>query len=418
MVDKRIRILFLILALFLSSRLAAQEKGSVIPAEVRELERQGFGAESKGGEGGRVVWVTNLKGSGPGSLRAALELQEPRIVKFEVGGVINLERSITVRFGRVTIDGLSAAAQGGVTLQGGLHIRGCEDVIVRHIRSRGGYDPLLILKSRRVLIDHVSTAWGLDENTDVWDSRDVTLAWCVVAEGAVEGHSEGVHSMGSLQGGGTARVTTHHCLFTGNLDRNPRITGPKAAPKYPLEDYRYDVINNVIYNCWNQSKIEGYGRINFIGNYFRPGPDSSLGKWEVNVLPKHQIWKGVRMEPQVFCAGNIGPHRESDDLDELALVMIYGKENKPARAGEYGPEADPFFADKPFDGPADEKAALRAQPAGVAYRQVLDWVGAWPRDEVDQRLVREVRERKGMIGRVGPRWREIYQAQRAKQQEK
>ena len=170
----------------------------------------------------------------------------------------------------------------------------------RHIRSRGGYDTLLILQSRRLLIDHVSTAWALDENIDVWDSRDVTLAWCIIAEGAVEGHHEGVHSCGSLQSGGTARVTTHHCLFTGNIDRNPIITGPQEDPNYPLDNYRYDVINNVIYNYWNASKFAGYGRINFVGNYFRPGPDSSLGKWEVNILPKHKRWKDVSMEPQVF----------------------------------------------------------------------------------------------------------------------
>lgn len=385
----------------------SQDPAASIPVEVQTLRREGYGAASKGGDGGRVIWVTNLKNSGPGSLRAALAIQEPRIVKFTVGGVIELERPIAVKFGRVTIDGLSAAAQGGITVEGGFQIRGCEDVIVRHIRSRGGYDTLLILQSRRVLIDHVSTAWALDENTDVWDSREVTLAWCIIAEGAVEGHDEGVHSCGSLQSGGTARVTTHHCLFTGNIDRNPIITGPTEEPKYPLEDYRYDVINNVIYNYWNASKFAGYGRINFVGNYFRPGPDSSLGKWEVNILPKHKRWKDVSMEPQVFCSGNRGPHRQSDDLDELSLVMIYGQENRQSKYGVYGAEAEQFIARERFGGPVD--AVLKPQPAEQAYRQVLAYVGAWPRDDVDLRLIREVREKQGTIGRVGPRWRQIYE---------
>jgi len=414
------RKLVIVLLLLASADLLAQsdDSASSIPVEVQTLKREGYGATSKGGDGGRLVWVTNLKGSGPGSLRGALAIEEPRIVKFKVGGVIELEKPIVVKSGRVTIDGLSAVALGGITLQGGFHVRGCEDVIVRHIRSRGGYDTLLILQSRRVLIDHVSTAWALDENIDVWDSRDVTLAWCIVAEGAVEGHDEGVHSMGSLQSGGTARVTTHHCLFTGNIDRNPIITGPQEEPKYPLEDYRYDVINNVIYNYWNASKFAGYGRINFVGNYFRPGPDSSLGKWEGNIIPKHKRWNDVSMEPQVFCSGNRGPHRQSDDLDELSMVMIYGKENRKSKTGIYGPEAEQFIARKPFDGP--EAAMLKPQPAKQAYRQVLDQVGAWPRDDVDQRLIREVREKQGRIGRVGPRWRQIdeefQERQQAKQQ--
>jgi hypothetical protein len=407
-----------LLCVSVASSLTAQDKETapVIPAKVQTLERQGYGAASAGGEDGRVVWVTNLDDAGPGSLREALELQVPRIVKFKIGGVIELERPIVAKFGLVTIDGLSAAAQGGVTLQGGLHFRGCEDVIVRHIRSRGGYDPLLILQSRRVLIDHVSTAWALDENIDVWDSRDVTLAWCVMAEGAVEGHPEGVHSCGSLQGGGTARVTTHHCLFTGNLDRNPRITGPKEAPKHPLTDYRYDVINNVIYNCWNTSKLEGYGRINFIGNYFRLGPDSSPGKWELNIFPKYKRWKDVNMEPRVFCSRNLGPHRLTDDLDELSLVMIYGAENRESKAGIYGAEAEQFIARHPFDGPPG--ALLKPQSAEQAYQQVLAQVGAWPRDEVDRRLIREVREKQGKIGRVGPRWRQIHEEFRNRQKGK
>ena len=35
--------------------------------------------------------------------------------------------------------------------------------------------------------------------------------------------------------------------------------------------------------------------------------------------------------------------------------------------------------------------------------------GAWPRDEIEQRLIREVREKQGKIGRVAPLWRRIYE---------
>jgi len=91
-----------------------------IPAEVQTLTRFGYGAASKGGEGGRVIWVTNLNDSGARSLRAALAVEESRIVKFKVGGTINLDKRILVESGRVTIDGLSAAEYGGITVQGGL----------------------------------------------------------------------------------------------------------------------------------------------------------------------------------------------------------------------------------------------------------------------------------------------------------
>ncbi len=44
-----------------------------------------------GGKNGRIVRVTSLASSGPGSLREALNVEHPRIVVFEVGGVIDLE---------------------------------------------------------------------------------------------------------------------------------------------------------------------------------------------------------------------------------------------------------------------------------------------------------------------------------------
>ena len=100
---------------------------------------EGFGAQSRGGEGGRVVWVTNLEDSGPGSFREAVGESGPRIVRFKVGGIIKLDEPVAVRNGQITVDGASAADKGGITLYGrGIIFSGleCRDVIVQHIRVR------------------------------------------------------------------------------------------------------------------------------------------------------------------------------------------------------------------------------------------------------------------------------------------
>ena len=57
---------------------------------------EGFGATTPGGRGGRVIYVTNLNESGPGSLRAALEATGPRIVLFKVSGTIELSGNIHI----------------------------------------------------------------------------------------------------------------------------------------------------------------------------------------------------------------------------------------------------------------------------------------------------------------------------------
>src|SRR6201994_3631685 len=98
----------------------------------------GWGAQTPGGRGGRIIRVTNLDAAGPGSFRAAVEAHGPRIVVFEVGGVIDLgltTLSITEPF--LTIAGQTAPSPGITIIRGGIDVHG-HDVIVRHIRIRTG----------------------------------------------------------------------------------------------------------------------------------------------------------------------------------------------------------------------------------------------------------------------------------------
>ena len=62
---------------------------------------EGFGAESIGGRGGRVIEVTNLNDAGPGSLREAIEATGPRTVVFRIGGSYGMDQRTGLRVGLV-----------------------------------------------------------------------------------------------------------------------------------------------------------------------------------------------------------------------------------------------------------------------------------------------------------------------------
>ena len=69
---------------------------------------EGAGSTTPGGRGGRVLFVTTLADSGPGSFRSACEAEGPRIVVFRVAGTIALRSPINVRNPYLTIAGQSA----------------------------------------------------------------------------------------------------------------------------------------------------------------------------------------------------------------------------------------------------------------------------------------------------------------------
>ena len=128
---------------------------------------EGAGRFALGGRGGRVIRVTNLQDSGPGSLRAAVEEKGPRTIIFDVAGTIRLLKPLVVRNGRVTIAGQTAPG-GGITLRDRHFEIAADDVIVRFIRARLGNesgvesDDFTISRGNSIIVDHVSASWSID----------------------------------------------------------------------------------------------------------------------------------------------------------------------------------------------------------------------------------------------------------------
>jgi pectate lyase len=342
---------------------------------------EGFGAYTPGGRGGRVIEVTNLNDGGPGSFRAALEAQGPRIVVFRIGGRIELKSSVKIRNPYITIAGQTAPGD-GITTSGEEVIVLAHDVIIRHMRFRLGdvevqadggdnRDALNFGNSKgetyNVIVDHVSASWAVDENLALWypTTHDITIQYSITSEALYDSfHEKGPHSKGLLIGDDINNVSVHHNLFAHNDARNPLIKGG-------LIDFR----NNIIYNSGHQaSHMEGRNnKINLINNFYKKGinADRSYSGFEVRVKDQPDF--------RLFIDGNIG---WSDPTGGRNWDMIANSLSEDRRVS------------KQFDVPT--VATLSAKEA---YELVLSSAGNTipKRDAVDQRVVNDVRNGTGTI---------------------
>ena len=354
---------------------------------------EGFGKAAKGGRGGRVIKVTNLKDAGAGSLRAAIEATGARTVVFEVSGTIVLESGLLVKNSFLTIAGQTAPGQGiqlrvtptanFAAFTVGTSENTTTDVIVRYLKVRPGPgrqdsvngDGIQILGGERIMIDHCSIAWATDEVFSSWyGPKNVTLQNSIVAEGLYDSvHKKGIHSMGNLIGDNSDRFSIHRNLMISNSQRNPLINSKKGL---------FEVTNNVIYN-WryfgavfsSQGSGDDGVEVNLINNFFKAGPETRLNRYEIQM--------GRPNLSKLYLKGNLSPRRRSRDQDEWIGVGLNASFEKPApREGYQSLTA--------FETPlAAEEATLSAKDA---YDAVLGDVGAnFPlRDAVDQRLIGDV----------------------------
>ena len=266
----------------------------------------GWAAATPGGRGGRIIRVTTLAPDGPGSFKAALEAKGPRIIVFEVGGVIDMGRTtLTIKEPYVTIAGQTAPSPGITLIRTGIDIA-THDVVMRHLRVRTGVDdqPLLsgweadalsTVAASNVIIDHCTFTWGIDENMSAsgprftgktpeeWranTSHNITFSYNLAAEGlANASHPKGEHSKGTLIHDNATGILIYRNVYAHNLERNPLLKGGVHAA----------VVNNIIYDPgeraihynlmaleWGAHPYQN-GKLSAVGNVMRGGTSTAQG---------------------------------------------------------------------------------------------------------------------------------------------
>ncbi len=355
-----------------------------------------------GGKGGRIIKVTSLAKDGPGSLADALAQKGKRIIVFEVGGAIDLQRStLTITEPDVTIAGQTAPSPGITILRGGIDVK-AHDVILSNIRVFTGVDgqpkfsgweadAFSTLAAYNVVIEHCTFLWAIDENMSAsgprfsgdtvedWrkgTSHDIVFRDNIAAEGLAEAsHPKGEHSKGSLVHDNTTGIVFERNIWAHNVERSPLVKGGAQVL----------MINNLIYNPkyravhYNLMDLEwaGHdpvaGQITAIGNVLRGGNDT------VPALP-------FLMLGGVGDLAFYGRDNDAVDLHGNALPMF----------GRYGEtKAKLIEAQKPLA----NLAGYDILPSGEVETTLLASAGArpWDRSPEEIRILFYVAEGRGEV---------------------
>ena len=266
----------------------------------------GWAAATPGGRGGRILRVTTLAPDGPGSFKAALETKGPRIIVFEVGGIIDMARqTLKISEPYVTIAGQTAPSPGITLIKTGIDIA-THDVVMRHIRIRTGVDgqpkmsgweadSLSTVAAHNVLIDHCSFTWAIDENMsasgprftgktpDDWrkgTSHAITFSYNIAAEGlANASHPKGEHSKGTLIHDNASEILIYRNVYAHNKERNPLLKG--GAQVQMVNNILYDPGERAVhYNLmaleWGDHPYQT-GKLSAVGNVLRGGVSTAPG---------------------------------------------------------------------------------------------------------------------------------------------
>ena len=444
MSNSRILTLLCIATLLLVGHLPARAEFPAFPGAV------GQGAAAEGGRGGDVYHVTTLedynKDQGeekiPGSLRHAIQsAQAPRTIVFDVAGPLELSCPLEInKKSHITLAGQTSP--GGVTLYGyPFEISQSLDIVVRFLRFRTGDfnaavankdgKPLkpasgkgnmdLLANSAngfdigndadRVIIDHISVSWGMDETLTVNGARNVTVQNSIIAESLNDSfHHKGPHGYGTLLRGEVTpaeqQLGAGGYTFYGNLWAHHRARNPSIAGQQRLEDgqsesdrRRTDVnlVNNVVYNWGDQPTHRSEGgdvRVNLVGNYYVNGPAKKS---------KHIFNEGEDGGTFLYHDGNA---HDADQDGEHDGTLI----DTPQRAK---------LAFKDFDSADELVDAATGSPHNFfnsvqddvlppeqAYRRVVKSAGAalW-RDACDKRVIADLAHRTGQLIDSQDEWR-------------
>lgn len=363
---------------------------------------KGWAAATRGGQGGRLIKVSNLNADGPGSYREAVEASGPRTVVFEVGGVIDMAgQHITIKNPYLTIAG-QTAPNPGISIIKAETVIATHDVIIQHLRFRpgefgrpkkGGGDQDGISTAAgayNVIVDHCSLSWATDENLSAsgprfagnnpedWrqgTSHNITYSYNLIYEGLSNSvHEKGEHSKGSLIHDNTSGVLLYANVYASNRERNALFKGGAQGA----------MVNNLIFNPgtraahynlldneWGSHAYQT-GRVTLVANLYRQGPDTAPGTALFTLRGQGDV--------ELYLKDNLALDRNGHAVAQT--------DNQSKGKAQLISASTPYL-------PSD----IRVYPVTLLEQALPAAVGArpWDRDALDSTLLADMAQGRGKI---------------------
>jgi len=362
----------------------------------------------------KILIVDNLdpgdfgdEASGRGTFLWCLNRPYPRIVLFEVGGVIDYssrDKSIIIGESYLTVAGQTAPGV-GITIVGTyLQVdypstnenRGIHDIIIQHIRVRTGDNlggtpfndrDAFSIFTGHVMIDHCSFSWSMDGITDLTRCHNITLSNCIFSEPLHLSHHFRETGEHEPEAHGFAmlitdvyNMTLKNNLFAYSMERNPFTRADSIV-----------IINNMMYNGLGYKMGaayhgDSYSKIHssYIGNVVLRTQSTTNGMSKLAAI----IESNVSPDSKLYFEDNICTQSiENPSIPEVDKIRIVDPDLKLATSSPLSLEG------------------YNILPASLVEDYIVTNVGAKPfeREPIDERVVTNVHNRVGeIINSPGP----------------
>ena len=359
---------------------------------------EGGGMYTTGGRGGKVIHVTTLADSGPGSLRAALAESGKRTIVFDVAGLIELKSQLNISKGDVTIAGQTAPGD-GICIKDFTTQVSASNVIIRFVRFRPGEasmsdsaDGIWGRYNDNIILDHCSMSWSIDECSSFYGNENFTMQWCILTESLCNSaHSKKSHGYGGIWGGKNASF--HHNLLANHKSRNPRFDHPEVYidKTNPARRGYVDYRNNTVYNWGDNSTYGGEGAwFNMVNNYYKPGPASKDRKYFIDANGIYTSSDTDYGYPYLYLSGNV--HTVHQDITSDNSKGVYWHDHKTNNAPDPTRLVSQMYA---ISGPSSQDIYTTTHTAADAFARICEWGGAsLSRDSVDERACSDAKSGK------------------------